>query len=981
MFVSSKFSIPSGNECCILVKVPDCVSNVEGVFVGNKLKLNSLGIVTANCVTKSCDGFIPICLCNVVEHNVILPKNVYLGTFEVETNPIELNMVSEEKHDSNQINSLLQNIGNNTSLNKIQKNKVINLIEEYKNVFSVNKKDFGFYNLVEHEIDIQNNSPIQRIIGKVPLNVETWVDEQVESLEKSGIISKSTSPWCAPIVVVRKKSGDLRMCIDYRRLNSITIKPIYNIPDSQSLFNHLSGAKWFSTLDVSNAYYQCGIRDKDRKYTAFATRKGHWQFNRMPFGLSGAPFTFQRLMHTVLRNENWMYCLIYLDDVLIFANDFDEHLGRVKIILDKIQKSGLKLSPLKCNFFLNEVNYLGHIISCDGIKTDPEKVKIIRQWPLPNTVFQLRQFLGFVNYYRRFIKNCSNLTKDLENVLKNSFNKVTGVKKGDTSLLTWCDTAKISFTKLKNALCSAPCLSYPKRDETFILDTDASHYAIGSVLSQVIDGEERVISYASRKLSKAEVKYCITRKELLSVHYFVTYFRQFLLGRKFVVRTDHRALKWLLSWEKPSTSQYCSWVADLEIYDFIIKHRPGSQHTNADFLSRPVEKCMQCELIHSNPCPKGNVKILSLEEELTLTTNQLRDLHNQLGHIGRDKMKSVVKKMGHEYKNIDIENIINNCQACAERKICGGKEKERLHTLSNFPFQDLVLDVAGPLPRSTNGNRFLLSILDIFTRNIILVPLRNTETNTIINAFQQRWVSHYGYPNQINTDGGTYFTSREMQSYLARKGIIHHVGSPYHAASNGLVERYFFTVKDMMYAACRSKQLEWDTVLWEIEFGLRSSTQRHTGHSPFEIMYGFTPKISRYQKAKHDYKELQISKGKIYRSIRERNSMLRQKTYVPKFKTGQSVMFRVAESKPGVYNQRFYGPGKIITSRPNRSYNILYQGRTYIRHENHIKAFNGNSKSPESVNTSLHSCHDNKITVQRYPSRHRQPFVRFGYNS
>ena len=202
--------------------------------------------------------------------------------------------------------------------------------------------------------------------GTVPLHVENWVDNQVENLKKMGVIRNSNSPWAAPVVVVIKKNGDFKMCIDFRRLNSVTIKPMYRIPDNQSLFNHLAGATMFSTIDVSNAYYQCEMRESDKISTAFTTRKGQFEFNRMPFGLSGAPFTFQRLMHTILREENWLLCLVYLDDILIFSRDFDEHIERIKIIFEKIKQSGLKLAPSKGDFFLPEVSFLGHAVSKNG---------------------------------------------------------------------------------------------------------------------------------------------------------------------------------------------------------------------------------------------------------------------------------------------------------------------------------------------------------------------------------------------------------------------------------------------------------------------------------------------------------------------------------------------------------------------------------------------------------------------------------------
>ena len=568
-------------------------------------------------------------------------------------------------------------------LNKEEKLKVRELLYRFKDIFALNKHDYGLCKNLEHEIDLKNNTPVQQLIGKVPLNVEKWVDQQVENLKDKGIIRESISPWSAPIVVAKKKGGDLRMCIDYRRLNSVTIRPTYNIPSTESLFNHLSNSKIFSTIDVSNAYYQCQIREKDKQLTAFSTRKGHFEFNRMPFGLVGAPFTFQRLITSILRNEIWEICLIYLDDILIFSDNFEEHLIRVQKVLEKIRQSGLKLSLPKCHFFLSEVNYLEHIVSGGGLKTDPQKIEVVKNWPLPETVSNLRSFLGFANYYRRFIKSYANLTNPLQEIMKDSCK--SGVRKNDESKLLWSNEGRIAYDDVKNALCTAPCLSFPRPNSTYILDTDASFYALGCVLSQTQKKEEKVIAYGSKKLSKSDLHYCIKRKELLSVYHFVTHFRQFLLGTKFIIRTDHRALKWLLNWNSPNTSQYCSWIAELEIYDFIIEHRQGTKHINADFLSRPSEQCKQCEISHDDPKPKRNVKVFQITNQNTCSKTKIKKVHHDLGHIGEVKLLGVIKEMGMKEDHIRnvVHDVVKECLVCSERKSPGRQIGQKLAYSSN----------------------------------------------------------------------------------------------------------------------------------------------------------------------------------------------------------------------------------------------------------------------------------------------------------
>ena len=237
-----------------------------------------------------------------------------------------------------------------------QKIKAKNLLAQYDDAFASNKHDYGLCTQLKHEIDLKPNVPVQQIVGRIPINVENWVEEQVQHLKEKNIIRDLKSLWSAPVVVVKKKGGDFRMCVDFRRLNSVTIRPIYNIPSTQSLFDHLSNSKFFSTIDVSNAYHQCEIREKDKHLTAFTTRSGQYEFNRMPFGLVGAPFTFQRLITSILSKENWEICLVYLDNVLIFSDSFDEHLSRVEQVLSKIRQAGLKLSLKNAIFFSPKSN-------------------------------------------------------------------------------------------------------------------------------------------------------------------------------------------------------------------------------------------------------------------------------------------------------------------------------------------------------------------------------------------------------------------------------------------------------------------------------------------------------------------------------------------------------------------------------------------------------------------------------------------------
>ena len=295
---------------------------------------------------------------------------------------------------------------------------VIKILQKHECAFSKYKGDIGCSKIVKHEICTVPRPPVHVPMRRIPMHLEEQVDQHVEDLLKQNIIRKSQSPWNAALVVVPKKDGTIRMCVDYRNLNALTIRPIYPIPDTKHLLDSLSGSAYFSSIDLSSAYYQCEMAEKDKPKTAFATRKGHFEFNRMPFGLSGAPATFQRLMNLMLEKENWEICLIYLDDVMIFGRTFEEHLQRVACVLKRVEDSGLKLSPMKCNFFAKNLQFLGHVVNSDGIKPDPKKVEKVKNWVKPQNIEDMRSFLGFSNYYRKFIKNYDQHTTPLEEMMK-----------------------------------------------------------------------------------------------------------------------------------------------------------------------------------------------------------------------------------------------------------------------------------------------------------------------------------------------------------------------------------------------------------------------------------------------------------------------------------------------------------------------------------------------------------------------------------
>ncbi|MCW4335043.1 MAG: RNase H-like domain-containing protein [Candidatus Thiodiazotropha endolucinida] len=385
------------------------------------------------------------------------------------------------------------------------------------------------------------------------------------------------------MVPIRKKDNSIRICVDYRKLNEVTLPDSYPLPRIRDCLDALEGAKWFSTLDCTSGFFQVQNHPSDMDKTAFVCSKGLFAFRVMPMGLVNSPATYQRLMEHIMSGLQYEKCLIYLDDCIVYSKTFDEHITRLDEVFTRINKANLKFTPKKCHIFKDEVKFLGHIVSQKGIATCEEKVTAVKEWPVPTCLKEVRSFLGLASYYRRYIQSFSTISAPL--------NKLS--QKGETFL--WTSECQNAFEKLKEALVSAPILGYPNIDDQFFLDCDASSVGIGAVLSQFQNGQERVIAYFSKTLNRAQRQYCVTRRELLAIVEAVKHFHQYLYGVSFIVRTDHGAISWLRNFRNPS-GILARWLEVLSSYRFEIKFRAGSRNLNADGLSRrPCSSCVHCE--------------------------------------------------------------------------------------------------------------------------------------------------------------------------------------------------------------------------------------------------------------------------------------------------------------------------------------------------------------------------------------------------
>ena len=479
----------------------------------------------------------------------------------------------------------LQDLVDQTSgdLDGGQRRRLAEVLLEYADIFPVPGDPLtGHTDAVEHDINTGDRSPIRCAPRRMSPQKMKKEEQCVTEMLTGGQIEASDSPWSSPVVLVTKKDGGTRFCVDYRQLNDATIKDAYPLPRIDDTLDMLAGKQWFSTLDLASGYWQVSLSREARAKTAFATHSGLFQFRVMPFGLCNAPATFERLMDRVLQGLRWSRCLVYLDDIISFGGTFDGALSNLTLIFERLRSYGLQLKSSKCHLFRVSVPFLGHIVGRQGLECDPTKIEDVKLWSVPDCLKSVRQFLGFVGYYRRFIPRFADVATPLVYLT------------GKDVPFIWDSSCSAAFHELHAALIDAPILAFPTETGQYILDTDASNFGLGGVLSQIQNDQERVVAYCSRALRPSQRRYCTTKCEMLAAVAMCIQFRSYLRGARFTLRTDHKSLVWLHRF-KDTEGMMSRWLHSLQQFQFSIVHRPGNDHGNADGLSRaPSSPCRQC---------------------------------------------------------------------------------------------------------------------------------------------------------------------------------------------------------------------------------------------------------------------------------------------------------------------------------------------------------------------------------------------------
>ena len=829
---------------------------------------------------------------------------------------------------------------------------------DVKEVFDEKKpEELPPHRIYDCTIELKPNTtpfygPLYSLTQEELVALKEYIDDNL----KKKFIRPSKSPYGAPVLFVPKKDGPPRLVVDYRRLNKDTIRNSYPLPLIKDLLDRAQGCKYFTKLDLPHAYNLVRIREGDQHKTAFRCRFGHFEYEVMPFGLMNAPATFQFFINDIFSDVLDKFVFSYLDDVLIFSKTKEEHIQHVKTVLNILLENHLYCKLKKCEFFKSSVKFLGYNISADGISMCEDKVEAILNWPTPKSVKEIQQFLGLANFYRRFISNFSKLVQPL-----------TALTKKDTPFL-WSKLHSDAFENLKRMFCSAPVLSIPDPYKPFVVETDASNFAIGAVLSQLDEiNKLHPCAFMSKGLKNAEVRYNIFDKELLATVSALKEWRSYLQGAKypFKIYCDHRNLKFPRNPEMLSDRQI-RWYEFLSKFDYEIVYRKGVSNKKADILSRRPDLFIGCitttldnsyflleivqeykkdpfleEIIDNINEGKNFDKNYELINDLLYFKNRIvipKALRNSImlryhstpsaGHFSTRKTEELISRF-YFWPNLheDVDEFVKQCLECATLK----DKPHAPYGLSQIsftpkkPWTHINVDFITDLPPSA-GYTIIMSTVDQFSKMTHFIPVQQLPSaEDVANLFMKEIFRLHGLPVAITSDRGSQFTSRFWKKLLELLNIRPIYSTAHHHASNGQVERFNAIVTQTLRCFTASEPSLWSYYLPLAEFAINNSVNSSTGKSPFEIVYGFSlnfdPAVS-FTHAKNHAEFTTMDWETHFQIIH--NSINKSKEYVKKFaddnrilglelQVGDYVWLNPPSSfKLGKFASRRSGPYKIL---------------------------------------------------------------------
>lgn len=755
-------------------------------------------------------------------------------------------------------------------LNVKEKNCIRTLIE--KNYFAFAKDAFDVGNVTKYQcaINLEKNAYVAKKPYRCTFEDQEEIERQCRELLKNGMITESQSPFASPVTMQFKKEGlstsktKTRMCVDYRELNKLIIPESQPFPLIEEILVKTRGCSWFSALDINMAFWSIPICPEDRHKSAFITQQGHYEWCSMPFGLKIAPAIFQRILAGILRHKDLSkFAVNYLDDILIYSRSFEEHVLHVEKVITAIYKEGFRLNFKKCNFATSSIQYLGHVLGPDTVKPLQDNLIAIKDFPTPSSRKTIRQFLGKVNFYRKFIPDSVSVLEPFHNLLRKNVP------------FSWTPVCQASFDKVKELLTSAPILAIFDRTKPIFIYTDASGVGIGAILKQTqADGTQKPVAYFSKRLSEAQKKKKAIYIESLAIREAIRYWRYWLIGRHFTVITDHKPLQHLNL--KARTDEELGDLAnELLQFDFDILYHPGSSNYEADCLSRNPVLNPTPETTMSEPIlPSFNFlsldRIKTLQKDvrnlssdtikhgvifrsvrgkpriildLAAGKNLTNIIHSKFGHIGS---KHVITIIGKHFTFPNMYNYITSfcktCNVCIQNKSRRSRRSARLGLLgpATAPFQIMSLDTVGGFKNNHSSSKYLHLLVDHFSRYAYILCSKGQSAKEMISLVDS---VHKCHPiGMLVTDQYGGLSSDEFHSYCSQSGIQHIFTAIDSAFSNGLNERLNQTIVNRIrcvkHDVSTSPRKSWTAIASECVSQYNNSPHSVTKFAPSYLLTG-----------------------------------------------------------------------------------------------------------------------------------------------
>jgi hypothetical protein len=857
------------------------------------------------------------------------------------------------------------------NVSPIDKRKCFDLLNEFNDRITTSMANLGKTNSAQLVIKCITDEPVIYHPYRLPEAEKKILQEIIDELLNNEIIRESNSPYASPILLVKKKTGDYRMCIDYRRLNAVTIKDKYPLPLIDEQLDRLGGNHYFTTLDLASGFYQVPVEEESIAKTAFVTPESHYEFLRMPFGLTNAPSVFQRLMNNVLGQLKNTVAFPYIDDIIIPSATVEEGLDRLCLVLEALRKHNLTIKLGKCNFFYTEISYLGREVSAEGIRPGQQKIHAVLQMSAPRTVKQVRQFIGLSSYFRKFLKDYARIVEPL-----------TKLTRRDVKW-QWKAEQEQAFQTVKEMLTSRPVLAIFDPHLPTELHTDASSTGLGAILLQEHNGKQRVVAYFSKQTTIDQRQYHSYELETMAVVYALKHFRVYLLGLHFTVVTDCNALRTTFS-KKDLIPRVGRWWLEVQDYSFEIKYRPGTRMNHVDALSRyptndievnnvdltesdwlvaaqlqdeqllRIRQILQAKIVNSETRQYfGNYevrnnkvyRVLGDGTKLWVVPKEarwqiLRLCHDQAGHFG---IEHTIRRIQLNYwfpkMRRFVTKYVKACLNCAYYKHSAGKKQGKLHPIEKLPipFHTIHIDHVGPFETSKSGKKFLLVIVDAFTKFTIMEAVKSTKVKIVIRILQTV-MCIFGVPSRIVSDRGSAFTSRTFSIFCKSYGIRHILNAVATPRANGQCERYNKTIVNMLAtSSIEAESNLWDTHIKQLQSALNTSFNKSINTTPVKALFGYQTKTTAeavlLNSLQSGVEQIDIDdlRGRIQCHITEdqrkqKEQYDKNRREADKYKTSDLVLVRItSEANTGTSKKllpKYKGPFRVVRVLFNDRYEV-----------------------------------------------------------